>query len=66
MDVVDLDELLERGEFTPIREWLRANNPRARPEYPPPELLGKAVGSGIDARPYLGYFKQKCGAAVAV
>ena len=64
-DVGDLDELLERGEFTPIREWLGEHVHAHGRKYPPQELLQKAVGSEIDARPYLAYLKRKFGAAVA-
>ena len=64
-DVGDLDELLERGEFTPIREWLGTHIHAHGRKYPPQELLRKAVGSGIDAKPYLAYLKRKFGAAVA-
>jgi carboxypeptidase Taq len=64
-DVGDLDELMERGEFTPLREWLGANIHVHGRKYPPQELMQKAVGSGIDAKPYLAYLKRKFGAAVA-
>jgi carboxypeptidase Taq len=64
-DVGDLDELMERGEFTPLREWLGANVHAHGRKYPPQELMQKAVGSGIDAKPYLAYLKRKFGAAVA-
>jgi carboxypeptidase Taq len=64
-EVGDLDELLERGEFTPLREWLGANIHAHGRKYPPQELMQKAVGSGIDAKPYLAYLKRKFGAAVA-
>jgi carboxypeptidase Taq len=64
-DVGDLDELVERGEFTPLREWLGENIHAHGRKYPPQELLQKAVGSGIDAKPYLAYLKRKFGAAVA-
>jgi carboxypeptidase Taq len=64
-DVGDLDDLMERGEFTPLREWLGANVHAHGRKYPPQELMQKAVGSGIDAKPYLAYLKRKFGAAVA-
>ena len=64
-DVGDLDELMERGEFTPLREWLGENVHAHGRKYPPQELLQKVVGSGIDAKPYLAYLKRKFGAAVA-
>jgi carboxypeptidase Taq len=63
-DVGDLDALMERGEFTPLREWLEQNVHRHGRKYAPQELLEKAVGSQIDARPYIAYLKRKFGAAV--
>ncbi len=53
--------LMARGEFTPIREWLGANIHAHGRKYPPQDLLERAVGSTIDAKPYLGYLKQKFG-----
>jgi carboxypeptidase Taq len=64
-DVGDLDELLERGEFTPLREWLEEHIHRHGRKYPPQELLQKATGSQIDAKPYLAYLKRKFAAPVA-
>ena len=49
-DVGDLDELMERGEFGPLREWLGENIHRHGRKYPPQELLEKAIGSRIDAQ----------------
>jgi carboxypeptidase Taq len=61
----DLDEQVERGEFTPLREWLGLNVHSQGRKYPPQELLRRATGSTIDAKPYLAYLKRKFGAAVA-
>jgi carboxypeptidase Taq len=62
----DLDEQVERGEFTPLREWLGLNVHAQGRKYPPQELLRRATGSTIDAKPYLAYLKKKFGAPVAV
>ena len=64
-EVGDLDALLERGEFTPLREWLGENVHAHGRKYPPQELLEKAIGSQIDAQPYIAYLKRKFGVAVA-
>jgi carboxypeptidase Taq len=64
-DLGDLDELLEQGEFTPLREWLGEHIHRHGRKYPPQELLEKAIGSTIDAKPYIAYLKRKFGVAVA-
>lgn len=53
------DELIERGEFGPILEWLRENIYRFGSRYRPDELLRRATGSGLDAAPYLRYLERK-------
>jgi len=60
-----LDEQLERGEFAPLRDWLGERIHAQGRRYPPQELLRRATGSTIDARPYLAYLKRKFGAPVA-
>jgi len=62
----DLEGQIERGEFAPLREWLGARIHGQGRKYPPQELLRRATGSTIDARPYLAYLKKKFGAPVAV
>jgi carboxypeptidase Taq len=64
-DLGDLDDQVERGEFGPLREWLERNIHAQGRKYPPQELLQRATGSTIDAKPYLAYLKRKFGAAVA-
>ena len=64
-DLDDLDELMERGEFAPLREWLGEQVHAHGRKYPPQELLEKAIGSRIDAKPYLAYLRRKYGAPVA-
>jgi carboxypeptidase Taq len=64
-DIGDLDEQVERLEFGPLREWLAENIHGQGSKYPPQELLRRATGSTIDARPYLAYLKRKFGAPVA-
>jgi carboxypeptidase Taq len=59
-----LDEQMERGEFAPLREWLGENVHGLGRKYPPQELLRRATGSTIDAKPYLAYLKRKYGAPV--
>jgi carboxypeptidase Taq len=63
-DVPDLDNQIERGEFGALRDWLGANVHAPGRKYPPQETLRRAVGSTIDARPYLAYLKRKYGVAV--
>jgi carboxypeptidase Taq len=63
-DVPDLEEQIERGEFTALREWLGANVHAHGRKYPPQEVLRRATGATIDAKPYLAYLKKKYGASV--
>jgi carboxypeptidase Taq len=63
-DLGDLDDQVERGEFTPLREWLEENIHSQGRKYPPQELLRRATGSTIDAKPYLAYLTRKFGAPV--
>ena len=49
----------------PLREWLGENIHSQGRKYPPQELLRRATGSTIDAKPYLAYLKRKFGAPVA-
>ena len=64
-EIGELDDQIERGEFAPLREWLGEHVHGRGRKYPPQELLRRATGSTIDARPYLAYLKRKFGAAVA-
>ena len=60
-DLGDLDEQFERGEFAPLREWLREHVHRYGRAFTPQELLQRAVGGGMDPGPYLGYLERKLG-----
>ena len=64
-DVPDLDEQIERGEFTALREWLGEHVHRNARKFTPQETLRRATGSTIDAKPYLGYLRAKYAAGVA-
>jgi len=64
-EVPELDERVERGEFGAIREWLGERVHANGRKYPPQETLRRAVGTTIDAKPYLAYLRRKYGAPVA-
>ena len=64
-DLGGLDEQIERGEFTPLRGWLEEHVHSQGRKYPPQELMRRATGSTIDAKPYLAYLRRKFGAPVA-
>jgi carboxypeptidase Taq len=65
-DIPDLEERIERGEFAPLREWLGDNVHALGRKFTPQETLRRAIGTTIDAKPYLAYLKRKYGAPVAV
>ena len=64
-DVPDLDEEFERGNFAPLREWLRDRVHRWGRVLTPPELLERAAGGPLDPEPYLAYLRSKVEALAA-
>ncbi len=64
-DMPGLYDQFARGEFTPLREWLRAHLHQYGRKYTPLETLGKALGqdgaAAIQVAPYLRYLKAKFG-----
>jgi carboxypeptidase Taq len=64
-DLGDVDEQVERGEFGALREWLGEHVHRHGRKFPPQETLRRAIGTTIDAKPYLAYLRAKYGAGVA-
>jgi carboxypeptidase Taq len=55
----DVEEQFARGEFSPLREWLREHLYRHGSIYPPRELLRRITGSELDPEPYLQYLRTK-------
>jgi len=64
-DVPDLEEGFARGDFAPLREWLRKHLHRHGRKFTPKETLERVVGGPIDPGPYLRYLKEKHGNSVA-
>jgi carboxypeptidase Taq len=61
-EMPDLDAQFERGEFMPLREWLREKLHRHGRKFTPKETLAKVVGHDrIEVAPYLGYLRAKFG-----
>jgi carboxypeptidase Taq len=60
-DLGELDESFERGDFAPLREWLRENVHRHGRAFTPQELLQRVTGSAMDPAPYLRYLERKLG-----
>src|SRR5918999_626694 len=58
-DVPDVDDLLERGEFAPIREWLREHVHRHGRKFPQRELLRRVTDQDLRVEPFLRYLREK-------
>jgi carboxypeptidase Taq len=63
-DLPDLEEQVERGEFAALREWLGEHVHAHGRKFPPQETLRRAIGTTIDAKPYVAYLRAKYGAGV--
>jgi carboxypeptidase Taq len=60
-DIPDLDRRIERAQFGDLLGWLRENVHRHGSKFEPVELLTMATGSGLTAKPYLRYLREKFG-----
>jgi carboxypeptidase Taq len=58
-DLVDVDAQMERGDFTPLREWLREHVHRHGRKFPPRELLRRITGEDLKVDPFLRYLREK-------
>jgi carboxypeptidase Taq len=58
-DLGDVDEPMERGDFSEIREWLRAHLYVLGRKFTPEETIERVAGSPIDAGPYIRYLREK-------
>jgi carboxypeptidase Taq len=61
-DLGDVDGLVERGDFAPLRDWLRERLHRHGRMFAPQETLERCCGSRIDPEPYLRYLERKVAA----
>jgi len=59
--IPDIDERIERGEFSALHEWLRENLYSLGRKFTPAETVERVVGGPIDPAPYLGYLRDKLG-----
>jgi carboxypeptidase Taq len=58
-ELPDVEGHLERGEFAPIREWLRVNVHRHGRTFMPRELLERVTGDDLRTEPFLRYLREK-------
>ena len=59
MDIPNLAEQFEQGEYLPLLTWMREKVHRHGAKFEPEELVQKVTGSRIDAKPYLHYLVTK-------
>lgn len=57
--IPNFEELLEKGEFLTIREWLRENIHQYGKLYTPNELIKKVTGEELNAKYLMDYFEEK-------
>jgi carboxypeptidase Taq len=60
-DLGDLDGAIARGEFAPLREWLRDKVHQHGRRYLPSQLVFRATGEEPSAEPFLRYLRTKLG-----
>lgn len=58
-DLGDLDRAFERGDFTPLRDWLTANIHAHGQRYRAAELCRRVTGADLSPEPFLGYLEGK-------
>ena len=57
--IPDVDEKIERGEFSEILSWLNTNVHAYGCKYLPGEIVVRATGAPLSAAPYLQYLNRK-------
>jgi carboxypeptidase Taq len=65
-DIPELEELVERGDFAPLRDWLREHVHRHGRKFMPGELVERVVGGPIDPQPLLRHLRAKFGEMYAL
>jgi carboxypeptidase Taq len=58
-DLPDIDDQLERGDFAPLKEWLRERVHRHGRKLTPHELLARATGQELAVEPFVSYLRAK-------
>jgi carboxypeptidase Taq len=58
-DIGELDEQLERGDLSPLREWLREHVHRFGAKFTATDLLARTVGGPIEVTPFIDYLTRK-------
>jgi len=58
-ELPDLEESIQRGELTGLRDWLRENLHRHGNKFMPKELIQRVAGGPIDVQPYLAQLRER-------
>src|SRR5881396_3313594 len=61
-DVPDLDAQIARGDFGALLGWLRKHVHRHGRKFTPNELMERATGKPLTAKPWIAYVRKKFGA----
>ncbi len=61
----DVDEQIERGDFSELHGWLRENVYALGSKFTPAETIERIVGGPIQPEPYLAYLRGKLGTLAA-
>ena len=59
LDLPDVNEQMEKGEFSPLLDWLQKKVHQYGKKYEPQVLIERITGSKIDPEPCLSYLKNK-------
>ena len=62
----DLDDLVRKGQFEPLREWLRSNIHQWGRRYTPTELVKKITGNPLSHAALLSHLRGKFGPLYAL
>ncbi|MGH3132312.1 MAG: carboxypeptidase M32 [Gaiellaceae bacterium] len=57
--IPDIDEQMERGDFSELHGWLRENLYAFGSKFTPADTIERVVGAAIDPEPYLRYLRGK-------
>lgn len=60
-DIPNLPDLVRKGQFGELLEWLRRKVHRHGAKYEPQDLIMRITGSKIDPEPYMRYLNNKYG-----
>jgi carboxypeptidase Taq len=63
--IPDVEEQMERGDFSSLHAWLRENLYVLGRKFTPAETVARVVGGPIDPEPFLRYLRNKLGTLTA-